>query len=532
MELIRKNKQALDIIADYYFDGIEGIRDTAAAGDKGIKFSPRLDPDFAENIDFDKNYATVANMQPVANVKGTEFAKGEVDLITQVSEFFESIGGEVEHPELGTIKLDRKAVKNDIAHGIGRKKAAAFAAVPDVIRNGKILDVQYNWKARGYDTVVVAAPIEFSGQEAIEGVILRKTNKDDSFYLHEVYLEGVSTFKTGANKIGNPSADTPSLISILQKVSDYKEKSPDNVKLSTKESGSPVKPKFENVTQSQQFKRWFGDWQNHPKSASKVVNKDGTPKVVYHGTNAKFWIFENKNGVHFFSESRDYAESMMEEKGGDRIVEAYLNIRNPLYVRMQEGAFAEPAQESKYIRQAKAEGYDGVVFELNTGNDIVDDTFYVVFNSNQIKSATDNIGTFSKSNPDIRFSRKDDVSVTAKDVQKLQKENDKLTQALDLVRQELKITQGHHVKPAVIDRLAGRILTDYQSTMPKTELVESITQLFDYIGNGERVIWDEVQAGAMNIALNVLDKSTQRNTEWYDATKPARDYLKNTAKAH
>lgn len=68
--------------------------------------------------------------------------------------------------------------------------------------------------------------------------------------------------------------------------------------------------------------------------------------------------------------------------------------------------------------------------------------------------------------------------------------------------------------------------------MPKTELVENITQLFDYIGNGERVIWDEVQAGAMNIALNVLDKSTQRNTEWYDATKPARDYLKNTAKAH
>ncbi len=56
--------------------------------------------------------------------------------------------------------------------------------------------------------------------------------------------------------------------------------------------------------------------------------------------------------------------------------------------------------------------------------------------------------------------------------------------------------------------------------------------MFDYIGNGERVIWDEVQAGAMNIALNVLDKSTQRNTEWYDATKPERDYLKNTAKAH
>lgn len=145
---------------------------------------------------------------------------------------------------------------------------------------------------------------------------------------------------------------------------------------------------------------------------------------------------------------------------------------------------------------------------------------------------TASIDNMPQTSEDVKFSRKDDVSVTAKDVQKLQKENDKLTQALDLVRQELKITQGHHVKPAVIDRLAGHILKDYQSTMPKTELVESITQLFDYIGNGERVIWDEVQAGAMNIALNVLDKSTQRNTEWYDATKPARDYLKNTAKAH
>lgn len=44
--------------------------------------------------------------------------------------------------------------------------------------------------------------------------------------------------------------------------------------------------------QSQQFKRWFGDWQNDPAHASKVVNADGTPKVVYHGTNKEFWAFD------------------------------------------------------------------------------------------------------------------------------------------------------------------------------------------------------------------------------------------------
>ena len=45
-----------------------------------------------------------------------------------------------------------------------------------------------------------------------------------------------------------------------------------------------VNMKISSVTQS----RWFGDWQNDPAHASKVVNADGTPKVVYHQTDADF----------------------------------------------------------------------------------------------------------------------------------------------------------------------------------------------------------------------------------------------------
>lgn len=51
---------------------------------------------------------------------------------------------------------------------------------------------------------------------------------------------------------------------------------------SIRESASPVKMKYGNVTETQQFKRWFGDWQKHPDRASKIVNADGTPKIVYH----------------------------------------------------------------------------------------------------------------------------------------------------------------------------------------------------------------------------------------------------------
>ena len=61
---------------------------------------------------------------------------------------------------------------------------------------------------------------------------------------------------------------------------------------SIREKGANVNTRFEDVTQSKQFKRWFGDWENNPKKASKVVNDDGTPKIVYHGTRADLNIFE------------------------------------------------------------------------------------------------------------------------------------------------------------------------------------------------------------------------------------------------
>ena len=174
---------------------------------------------------------------------------------------------------------------------------------------------------------------------------------------------------------------------------------------SIRDEGSTVKPKLNNVTQSQQFKRWFGDWQNQPENASKVVNEDGTPKVVYHGTNAEFNTFQQENGAYFFSESRDYAESMADERRGNRIIEAYLKMKNPYTVKLPPKQFTDNIAEAPVIRYAKEHGNDGVIFEYDgSKEDLAYDKFYVVFDSTQIKSATDNIGTFDKTNPDIRFS--------------------------------------------------------------------------------------------------------------------------------
>ena len=52
------------------------------------------------------------------------------------------------------------------------------------------------------------------------------------------------------------------------------------------------------------FKNWFGDWENDPENASKIVDENGEPKVVFHGTNADFNIFKKSdipNGGYWFS---------------------------------------------------------------------------------------------------------------------------------------------------------------------------------------------------------------------------------------
>ena len=58
-----------------------------------------------------------------------------------------------------------------------------------------------------------------------------------------------------------------------------------------------VKQKFSlsDPINSANFKNWFGGWQNSPEAASKVVNEDGTPKILYHQTGEDFTVFDTKH---------------------------------------------------------------------------------------------------------------------------------------------------------------------------------------------------------------------------------------------
>lgn len=252
--------------------------------------------------------------------------------------------------------------------------------------------------------------------------------------------------------------------------------SPDGFIHSIREAGSPVNPKLENVTQTQQFKRWFGDWQNHPENASKVVNEDGTPKVVYHGTGRDFNAFDplrqgenypQGEGGFFFTTSRKSAENyaaLHDKEGKGRVVEAYLSIRNPYEVTAYGDYVQAPAEKyddhrSEYLNEAERQGCDGIIVKGEKS------TLYVVFDPTQIKSATDNIGTFDPENPDIRYSLKRDAALE-KDFASIreQLETGKLTEE-----------QADRLREEAVDRLLARQAEEYGRMQPGETPAREIT---------------------------------------------------------
>lgn len=676
MELIRNNKQTLDMIADYYFEGMEGTKGKASNTEKtdgNVKRS-------AKDINADIREVNPMEITPPNRV--TSSSKYHY-LINE----FENNG----YNGRRVVLVENGNDGYQALTGSHRILAAREA---------------------GVDVPSVVIPMS----EEIQPLLDATGDEERARIADELYEDGIIPKEARDLLVREDELNFENLGKPLDK----------QVRFSMKNA----------VTESQQFKRWFGDWQNNPAKASKVVNEDGTPKVMYHGTsNGGFHIFNTYGGNFglfgigsYFTDNPDVAQSYTQKGKGNnpQVYSVYLNIRNPIDMdavanisewektvtdasdyfngcKTNEDCFRAlkeycedemmyKAEAEEYISDViQAMGYDGIT-HIGGGRynkkDATKHRVFIVFDNAQVKSATDNIGTFDPNNPDIRFSekdteqkavstfgttyswnetgyltpsgkqldfsgkrdgaqagyrsmdhrdvselydvegvsgtdamikfmnegnirispemgginlqsmptkaqfdklqsfvrknggevtidfddangntlhsieypqgtdpvrinndikryynegkvpeisetqrfsfsRKDDVSVTPEDAKKLQKQNDKLKQALEVAKQEIKLSDGHHVKASAVERLAGKLLKEYSSKMDKAELVSNITELFDYIGNGENVVWDEVQAGAMNIALNVLDQSSKRNTEWYDNTKPAREFLKN-----
>ena len=153
-------------------------------------------------------------IKPVATIEGTEvsFGKTRNENISNVEEFFDSIGNKVIRENFGTVELTKSGARATVQHGNSKAKQVAVAAVPEVIQKGKQIGYEQNWQGRGYDTYVFAAPVEIDGTKLYEGVIVREYTRQNgmkNFYVHEVCWTDGSyvTFDTEGNM--TKKEDTP-----------------------------------------------------------------------------------------------------------------------------------------------------------------------------------------------------------------------------------------------------------------------------------------------------------------------------------
>lgn len=134
-----------------------------------------------------------------------------------------------------------------------------------------------------------------------------------------------------------------------------------------------------------------------------LLNEDGTPLVVYHGTDADFTVFDRTKGrSNMDIQGMFFSPWEIDAQGyGPKVGAYYINLKNPAdegtafkALNMFQGQNGAGIKARDYLIK---QGYDGV---NNSGEE------FIAFYPEQIKSATDNIGTFDIDNPDIRYSER------------------------------------------------------------------------------------------------------------------------------
>ena len=160
-----------------------------------------------------------------------------------------------------------------------------------------------------------------------------------------------------------------------------------------------------------EFKRWFGN--------SKVVDENGQPLRVYHGTDEVFSVFSRKGVSHptaqwgyFVTSDPSNASDYTQNSGS--VIPLFMSIQNPYVIsdftfRKKYMPLTSNKSAQRFVRDLQESGYDGIIIRADIFKG--DKTYgehsadrFVAFYPTQIKSATGNSGTFDPNNPDIRYS--------------------------------------------------------------------------------------------------------------------------------
>ena len=272
----------------------------------------------------------------------------------------------------GEVEINRTSVKDSLGHGFSQKKLDAITSLPEGMKVAAFIGEAKDFNGADIDNGYFCYPIMYQGEKQVVFCRARRDVNSNKIYVHEVWTEDEIR----------------------------------GIPLQTAAKFSNSKPHGGNTL----YKSILADFLNKGNECSKIVDENGEPLVVYHGSDAEFEVFDRTKGRSgmdiqgmFFS-PWDY-----ESEGYGKNVRAFfLNIKNPATGSKSHEVFSKYKSENYAGIKARDElehsGYDGVA----SGNMEDEDLEFIAFEPNQIKSATDNNGVFSPDDANI-YHQKDSL---------------------------------------------------------------------------------------------------------------------------
>ena len=126
------------------------------------------------------------NLEVVKHLTGEELNDASKPLDQQISDLFASVGNVAHREGFGEVELNRYGVDGIINHKPNRSKVLGVAAIKEVIEKGYIIKTNLNWKGRGYDSYMIAAPVGLGDATVYVAAVVNRDQGTNKFYLDEV----------------------------------------------------------------------------------------------------------------------------------------------------------------------------------------------------------------------------------------------------------------------------------------------------------------------------------------------------------
>lgn len=467
-ETLAEQKDSFEKARNLWMDALDQASENYKMGETSTESAVRFQlakPDQVTDKHIEENYDYVRKMDSVASIRGDEFKGDPKEMRSKIIELYNSYGNVVHNDVVGDVALSMRSVRNDLAHGYGDKKAAAFATVKDVIENGKVLRYSKDWKGRGYDSVSIGAKINITdGENAGQyyEVCVIKVDRTNRMYLHEVDIE---------------KADSVPF--------NYAQAEP-----AKKHSGYnylPISSIFDRLrnVKNENVKYQLGDNElEETDNKELVARNDLTEEKLVESLDMNSPIsLKTKPG-----------------KGGEEMGDISIVFKKDAVAsgEIQKGNFKDgvaavvlPTDASDNLKaRLNQEGVNTILYDPNLPD--------------ARKKAISEL-------KDVRFQIDDsDMDI---DYDEVVRENGELRKINEELKNQLVLTKDYVPRQEDIRKYAGRLLKDYNSTYPQKKLEENLSRFYDYIHKAKRLDAQETISIASQIGHSILEKSQQVDTE-------------------